>query len=160
MPNRATVAAAAQNERLITMTTTKTASPELRAQRAAAILAVDPPVTDQGIDFVKGDDTGCTMSMTIRSEQCNSHGICHGGVTMMLADTAAAYALNTGEETPCWVTSTSQSTFIAPGKVGHTLFADAQVHPIRGRSCLVDIRLTDDQGAVVLETRNMMVRLA
>lgn len=136
------------------------ATAELRAERAAAILAVDTPVTDQGIDFVSGTDAGCTMSMTIRPEQCNSHGICHGGITMMLADTAAAYALNTGEVTPQWVSSTSQSSFIAPGRVGHTLLAEAQLHPRRGRSCLVDIRVTDQEGTIVLETRNMMVRIA
>ena len=86
------------------------ADPQLRAERAAAILSVDTPVTDHGIEFVRGDDEGCQMSLTVRAEQCNSHGICHGGITMFLADTAAAYALNTGEETPRWVTSQQPRT--------------------------------------------------
>ena len=136
------------------------ASPQLRAERAAAILAVDTPVTDQGIEFAYGSDAGCTMTLKIRPEQCNSHGICHGGITMLLADTAAAYALNTGEETPRWVSSTSQSCFLAPGKAGRTLSAHAELHPRRGRSCLVDIRVQDEEGTIVLETRNMMVRVA
>ncbi|MGD6978283.1 MULTISPECIES: PaaI family thioesterase [Citricoccus] len=133
--------------------------PAVRAERAAAILAVDTPVTDQGITFVAGDDAGCTMAMTVRSRQCNSHGICHGGITMLLADTAAAYALNTGEESPRWVTSHSSSSLLAPGREGEVLTATAEIGTGSGSSRIVDVRVTEPDGTVVVEMRNVMVRL-
>lgn len=135
------------------------ADPELRAERAAAILAVDTPVTDHGVSFVSGDDAGCQMALTVRPEQCNSHGICHGGITMFLADTAAAYALNTGEETPRWVTSQSASNFLAPGRAGQVLTATARLSSGTRSTRLVDITVTSSDGTVVLETRNTMARL-
>lgn len=131
----------------------------LRAERAATILSVDTPVTDQGIAYLSGDDAGCAMAMTVQSRQCNSHGICHGGITMMLADTAAAYALNTGEETPRWVTSHSSSSLLAPGRVGEVLTATAVVGSGSGSSRIVDVRVTEPDGTVVVEMRNVMVRL-
>ena len=131
----------------------------LRAERAAAILAVDTPVTDQGIAYLSGDDGGCAMTMTVRSRQCNSHGICHGGITMLLADTAAAYALNTGEEAPRWVTSHSSSSLLAPGRVGEVLTATAVIGSGSGSSRIVDVRVTEPDGTVVVEMRNVMVRL-
>ncbi|HRO30976.1 hotdog fold thioesterase [Citricoccus sp.] len=131
----------------------------LRAERAAAILAVDTPVTDQGITFVAGDDAGCAMAMTVRSRQCNSHGICHGGITMLLADTAAAYALNTGEQSPRWVTSHSSSSLLAPGRAGEVLTATAEIGTGSGSSRIVDVRVTEPDGTVVVEMRNVMVRL-
>jgi acyl-CoA thioesterase len=139
----------------------KDTAPEaaLHAERAAAILAVDTPVTDQGITFVSGDDTGCAMAMTVQSRQCNSHGICHGGITMLLADTAAAYALNTGEESPRWVTSHSSSSLLAPGREGEVLTATAVIGSGSGSSRIVDVRVTEPDGTVVVEMRNVMVRL-
>lgn len=131
----------------------------LRSERAAAILAVDTPVTDQGITFVDGDASGCRMRMTVQARQCNSHGICHGGVTMLLADTAAAYALNTGEESPRWVTSHSSSSLLAPGRQGEELTATAVGGTGTGSSRIVDVTVTGPGGTVVLEMRNVMVRL-
>lgn len=133
--------------------------PQLRARRAADILAVDTPVTDQGIDFVSGDGTGCVMTMTVQARQCNSHGICHGGITMMLADTAAAYALNVGEEVPRWVTSHSSSSLVAPGRQGEVLTATAVIGSGGSTSRIVDVRVTEPDGTVVVEMRNVMVRL-
>jgi acyl-CoA thioesterase len=131
----------------------------MHAERAAAILAVDTPVTDQGITYLWGDDTGCAMAMTVQSRQCNSHGICHGGITMLLADTAAAYALNTGEESPRWVTSHSSSSLLAPGRDGEVLTATAVIGSGSGSSRIVDVRVTEPDGTVVVEMRNVMVRL-
>jgi len=137
----------------------RSAEARLHAERAAAILAVDTPVTDQGITFVDGDASGCRMRMTVRPRQCNSHGICHGGITMLLADTAAAYALNTGEETPRWVTSHSSSSLLAPGREGEELTATAVLGSGGGSTRIVDVTLAEPDGTVVLEMRNVMVRL-
>jgi len=143
----------------VTEKTHAAADAALRADRAAAILAVDTPVMDQGITFVSGDETGCAMAMTVQSRQCNSHGICHGGITMLLADTAAAYALNTGEESPRWVTSHSSSSLLAPGREGEVLTATAGIGSGSGSSRIVDVRVTEPDGTVVVEMRNVMVRL-
>jgi len=34
------------------------------------------------------------LSMQVRQDMCNGHGICHGGMLFTLADTAMAYASN------------------------------------------------------------------
>ena len=38
------------------------------------------------------------LSMLVRQDMCNGHGICHGGMLFTLADTAMAYASNSHDQ--------------------------------------------------------------
>jgi acyl-CoA thioesterase len=48
-----------------------------------------------GIDVVEVAPAACTVRMTVRPEMTNGFGVCHGGVTFALADSALAFASNT-----------------------------------------------------------------
>jgi acyl-CoA thioesterase len=48
-----------------------------------------------GIEVVGVRPRGATVRMTVRSEMLNGFGVCHGGVTFSLADSALAFASNT-----------------------------------------------------------------
>lgn len=48
-----------------------------------------------GIDVVTVAPNAATVRMTVRPEMVNGFGVCHGGVTFSLADSALAFASNT-----------------------------------------------------------------
>jgi len=47
-----------------------------------------------GIDVLASEPGYCKLSMTIREEMTNGFGVCHGGITFSLADSALAFASN------------------------------------------------------------------
>ena len=47
-----------------------------------------------GIEIVAVGPTSCTLRMKVRSDMLNGFGVCHGGVTYSLADSALAFASN------------------------------------------------------------------
>ena len=65
------------------------------------------------------------VTMTVRADMLNGHGICHGGLVTTLADTAFAYACNSHNERPSPPDSTS--TCSRRRLPGDLLTADAGV---------------------------------
>ncbi|MBP7446738.1 MAG: hydroxyphenylacetyl-CoA thioesterase PaaI, partial [Zoogloea sp.] len=63
------------------------------------------------------------LSMPVRGDMVNGHHICHGGLIFSLADTAFAYACNSYNRNT--VASACHIDFLAPGKEGDTLAAEA-----------------------------------
>ncbi|MDR9415519.1 MAG: hotdog fold thioesterase [Gracilimonas sp.] len=47
-----------------------------------------------GIEVLESEPGYCMLSMKIREEMTNGFGVCHGGVTFSLADSALAFASN------------------------------------------------------------------
>ena len=47
-----------------------------------------------GIEILESEPGYVKLSMKIRQEMCNGFGICHGGITFSLADSALAFASN------------------------------------------------------------------
>lgn len=47
-----------------------------------------------GIEVLKSEPGYCKISMKIRDEMTNGFGVCHGGITFSLADSALAFASN------------------------------------------------------------------
>ena len=71
-------------------------SEEARAERLVAkMLAGDAFSRWLGVELVALRPGGCTLRMTVRPEMLNGFGVCHGGVTFSLADSALAFASNT-----------------------------------------------------------------
>ena len=80
-----------------------------------------------------------TAEFTVREEFANGHGICHGGVTFTLADTAFACAANS--VLPGSVTADADITYLAPARVGDALVAHALVRHRSKRQSLVDVSI-------------------
>jgi acyl-CoA thioesterase len=78
--------------------------------------------------------------MTVRNDMVNGHGICHGGVIFALADTTFAYACNSWG--PVTVAAGADIAFIAPGRSGDLLTAEARVRARYGRSGIYDVTVT------------------
>lgn len=92
-----------------------------------------------------------TLSMEITKAMSNGHGNCHGGYIFALADSAFAFACNSHNEIV--VAQHCSITYIAPGRLGDRLTAEAREASRRGRSGIYDIRITNQKGDHIAEFR-------
>lgn len=63
------------------------------------------------------------VSMRLRADMLNGHGIAHGGMIFSLADSAFAYACNSSNQTT--VAQQASIAFLAPAYEGEVLLAEA-----------------------------------
>jgi acyl-CoA thioesterase len=91
------------------------------------------------------------ISMVIRADMTNGHGICHGGFIFTLADSAFAFACNTYNQRT--VAQHCAVTFLQPGRRGDTLTAHAVERNRSGRSGIYDVTVRDGKGKTVAEFR-------
>ncbi|MBR9828195.1 MAG: hydroxyphenylacetyl-CoA thioesterase PaaI [Oceanospirillales bacterium] len=77
------------------------------------------------------------LSMKIRKDMLNGHGMCHGGFIFALSDTAFAHACNSYNKVT--VASGCSIEFVAPGFLDDTLTAVAQERQRKGRTGVYDI---------------------
>jgi acyl-CoA thioesterase len=91
------------------------------------------------------------ISMVIRADMTNGHGICHGGFIFTLADSAFAFACNTYNQRA--VAQHCAVTFLQPGRRGDTLTAHAVERNRSGRSGIYDVTVRDGKGETVAEFR-------
>jgi acyl-CoA thioesterase len=96
------------------------------------------------------------MSMPVRSDMLNGHGILHGGFTFSLADTAFAYACNSRNHKT--VALACHISFVAPGHEGDVLVAVAQEQASAGKTGVYDIKITNQNGTVVAVFRGNSYR--
>jgi acyl-CoA thioesterase len=92
-----------------------------------------------------------TLSMSVRADMTNGHGICHGGYIFTLADSAFAFACNTYDQRT--VAQHCAVTFLRPGRLGDVLTARAVERSRIGRSGIYDVTVTAGTGEVVAEFR-------
>lgn len=129
-------------------------TPKQRAERSAqAMWANDHAADWAGMQIVEVDEGRAALSMQIEKHHCNGHGICHGGVTFMLADTAFAYACNSRNQST--VAQHNLISFLAPGKLGDTLTARAEEISLTGRSGIYDVKVTTQDGQTIAEFRGI-----
>lgn len=106
--------------------------------------------------------SACTLRMTVRADMLNGFGVCHGGVTFALADSALAFASNTHGH----VTMSIENgiSYVAPAVLGETLTATAVEEGAGGRLAFyrVTVRKQDDttvaifRGTVYRTQREML----
>ncbi|SDU36302.1 hydroxyphenylacetyl-CoA thioesterase PaaI [Jiangella alkaliphila] len=117
------------------------------ARRAAeAMLAGDAASRTLGMtldDVVPG---AAHVSMRVRADMVNGHGICHGGLIFTLADTAFAVACNSYNRST--VAQSAEVTFLAPAREGDLLVAAAQERHRNGRSGLYDVTVYRDDTTI------------
>lgn len=83
-----------------------------------------------GILVLEAAPGRAVISMAVRPDMCNGHGICHGGMLFTLADTAMAYASNSHGKVA--VASSVHIDFLRSANPGQVLLAEA-VEVYRGR---------------------------
>ncbi len=72
------------------------------------------------------------LSMRIRADMLNGHGMAHGGMIFTLADTAFAYACNS--QNIASVALNATISFLSPVKLGERLIAEAREETTAGRT--------------------------
>ena len=127
-------------------------TPKTRAERAAqAMWAQDHASKWAGMEITHMDEATATLEMTVEAHHCNGHGICHGGVTFMLADSAFAFACNSRNQST--VAQHNVISFVAPGRLGDRLIATATELSLTGRSGIYDVTVTNQDGQKIAEFR-------
>jgi acyl-CoA thioesterase len=128
------------------------ADPGALARAAAeAMWAEDRASRALGIALERVGPGEAVLSMTVREDMTNGHGIGHGGFVFTLADSAFAFACNSyGQRT---VAQHCAVTFLRPSRSGQRLTAHARERSREGRSGIYDVTVTDEAGAVVAEFR-------
>jgi len=88
-----------------------------------------------------------TIEMPVRDDMLNGFDTCHGGFITALGDTAFAYACNTRNEMT--VASGLSVDFVAPGRSGETLVAEAREQSQAGRTGVYDVTIRNRQGQLI-----------
>ena len=125
---------------------------ELARACADAMWADDNASRGLGMTLTAVGPGTATMTLTVRPEMVNGHGICHGGFIFTLADSAFAFACNSHGDRA--VAQHNAITFVRPGRLGETLTATAEERVIAGRSGIYDVRVTGGDGTIVAEMRS------
>jgi len=98
------------------------------------------------------------VTMRIRPDMVNGHGICHGGLVFALADSAFAFACNSyGDNT---VAAGADIEFLLPAREGDALRAIAAERWRRGRSGIYEIEVQNQKGETVALFRGRSHQIA
>ena len=122
------------------------------ARRAAeAMWSGDHATQGLGMELVNVAQGFAEITMPVRQEMVNGHGICHGGFIFTLADSAFAFACNSRNQMT--VAAGARIDFIKSAKEGDVLTARAQVVHQGKRTGVYDAQVVNQAQEVVAEFR-------
>jgi acyl-CoA thioesterase len=109
-----------------------------------------------GLELLEVRPRCAVVRMTVRPDMLNGFGVCHGGVTFALADSAFAFASNThGRVT---VSIDNSITYPAAVSSGDVLTAVATEESAASRIAFYGVRVTNQDGSVVALFRGTVYR--
>ena len=128
------------------------------AERAAqALYDSDRASQALGMRIVAIAPQACSVAMKVRADMSNGHAICHGGIVFALADSAFAFACNSGGEQT--VAATGSIDFLAAAQEGDELTASARALWHGGRSGIYEVTVTNQAGLRVALFRGRSHRI-
>lgn len=134
-------------------------TPKERAQKSAEAMWHDDRASASiGMSLDHVDEGTAVLSLQIAKQHINGHGICHGGITFALADTAFAFACNSRNQAT--VAQHNSITYIAPAQCGDALTACAREVSLTGRSGIYDVQVTNQDGQTIAEFRGCSRRVS
>ncbi len=107
---------------------------------------LDYAANSLGMKIVDVDRDSAKIEMKVQKDMLNGLGICHGGITFSLADTAFAYACNS--ENHKTVALSCQINFLSPAYENDLLTATATVQK-SGRTGVYDVTVTNQHSEIV-----------
>ncbi len=125
----------------------------LAAAVARALYARDTAARHLSIDIQHCAAGHAVLTMTVQDWMLNGHGMCHGGFIFSLADTAFAYACNSGNELT--VAQHCSIDYLRPARAGERLTATAQEVTRRPRSGVYDVTVNGQDGETVALFRGL-----
>jgi acyl-CoA thioesterase len=99
--------------------------------------ADDRASQELGMELVEVGPGRAELTMTVRKDMVNGHGIGHGGLTFTLADSAFAFACNSYNRRT--VAASAEIRFRRPTRLGDVLTAVATERSRGGRDGVYDI---------------------
>ena len=137
---------------------TNTLEPQQLAEQVRALMLENDRATRAlGMQVTAIAPGRATVTMTVRADMLNGHATCHGGLITTLADSAFAFACNSGNELT--VASGLSIDFVAPGREGDLLTAEAHEVQAAGRTGVYDVTVTDQRGERIAVFRGRSHRM-
>lgn len=121
------------------------------------MLAEDEASRGLGMRVERMGPGSAVMSMVVRPDMLNGFRICHGGFISLLADSAFAFACNSYNELT--VAAGFAVDFIAPGKLGDRLTAEAKEVALTGRTGIYDVTVHNQHGELIATFRGRSARI-
>ena len=122
---------------------------ELASRVAHHMLAAEGTGPAWGIRIEEARAGYARLSMTIRADMLNGHGIVHGGMVFALADTAFAYVCNGRNEKT--VAAQAGIIFLGSASEGETLIAEGEEAATAGRSGVTRVSVRTKDGRAIAE---------
>ena len=111
----------------------------------------DPATRGFGMRIEQVGPGFARLRMTVRPDMLNGHKTCHGGIIFTLADSAFAFACNSGNALT--VAQSCDIDFVNPAREGDELIATCEERFHRGRSGIYDTVVTLVDGTIVAHFR-------
>ena len=102
-----------------------------------------------GIKIDEAREDYARISMVVRRDMLNSHGIAHGGIIFALADTAFAYVCNGANHAS--VAAQASIVFLDKVREGETLIAEATEVAREGRAGVTRVAVRAGDGRAIAE---------
>jgi acyl-CoA thioesterase len=118
---------------------------------AQAMWAEDKASRALGMKIEKVGPGYALLSMSVGVDMVNGHGSCHGGYIFTLADSAFAFACNSHNQRH--VAQQCQISYLAPGRLGMRLTAEARERHRGERSGIYDVTVRSETDEVIAEFR-------
>lgn len=132
--------------------------PQTLAERVRdGMFANDQASKGLGMDIVAVGPGYAKITMAVREDMLNGFRICHGGFITTLADSAFAFSCNSYNEQT--VASGISVDFMAPGRPGDVLTAEAKEVFAAGRTGVYDIVVTNQNDELIAVMRGKSYRL-
>jgi acyl-CoA thioesterase len=109
-----------------------------------------------GLELLEVRPRYAAVRMVVRPDMMNGFGVCHGGVTFSLADSAFAFAANTNGRVT--VSIDNSITYPAAVTAGDVLTAIAAEEGAANRIAFYGVRVTNQDQAVVALFRGTVYR--
>ena len=138
--------------------TAKPPDPQALAEAVArSMWAEDRASQSMGMQIVAVAPGRAELTMPVRGDMLNGHAICHGGFIFTLADSAFAFACNSGNMNT--VASGCSIDFLMPAREGDVLTAVAAERSSSGRTGVYDIEVRNQRSEVVALFRGKSYRI-
>ena len=122
---------------------------ELASKVAQGMLADEGTGPAWGIIIEEARAGYARLSMVVRPDMLNGHGIVHGGMVFALADTAFAYVCNGRNEKT--VAAQASIVFLDSAREGETLIAEGEAAATAGRSGVTRVTVRTADGRPIAE---------
>src|SRR5690349_5001171 len=122
---------------------------ELALRVAHGMLAAEGTGPAWGIVIEEAGAGYARLSMQVRADMLNGHGIVHGGMVFALADTAFAYVCNGKNEKT--VAAQASIVFLDSAAEGETLIAEGEEAASAGPSGVTRVSVRTSDGRAIAE---------